>query len=870
MAGDMKSRETGLPAVRRDQTPAPAQGAPAAPETGYPQVPTPVPAQLPRDIGGFTGRVADLAWLSSMTVSDPRPAPAARICVVTGTAGVGKTALAVCWGHRVSDQFPDGQLYLDLHGHGPTAPMRPIQALTRFLHALGIPHESVPADETEAAGLYRTRLAGRRVLVLLDNAGSAEQVRPLLPATGGCVAIVTSRDRLTGLVARDGARRLDLAALSVDEAVALLAHTLGTAAVGAEPVAARELVSLCGGLPLALRIAAANLTDHQRGLGGYVSQLAGSGRLTALAIEDDEVSSVRAAFHYSYTALPPAPRRIFRLLGLLPGPDSTRAATGALAGVGPDAAAHALDELAAAHLIEQPVAGRYRFHDLIRLFATERAADECTPAERDAALGRLFGYYLAGLDAAARRAYPHVVRLTPAGGPVGSLPVPEFGDEAAAMTWLDAELPNLVAAARHAAQAGPPEVAWRLADALRGFFWIRRLLPEWLAVTEAGLTAASARGDPQPLAAMHLSLGLAYRSIADYPTALPHLDRTVTLSRAAGWPEAEASAVGSLAVVRAETGQTERAIEAIDRALELNRRLGRTAGEAVNLHNRSTLRHQTGDLELALADANAALAIYRDLGLRGGEAHMLINMGGSYFLLGRFDAALAQLTEGMALREPGIDPYAHTIGLTTLTELHGGAGRYPLALETATAALTLTRETGERKVQADVLIAIARVYNAMGSYDQALQYGEQALTEARAATNRHPEVAALATLAATRIGLGRPHDALTCASEAIAIAGKYRYRLLRGQALAALAAIQLVRGEPAAAKTAAEAALAVQEQTGHRLGQARALVALGQAEIRLGNPDLGQQLLQRAADILAAVGVPAAAEPVTRDPQRAR
>ena len=866
MAGDMKSRETGLPTVRRDQTPVPTQ---AVPQPGSPQAATPVPAQLPRDIGGFTGRVADLARLSSMTAADPQPAPAARICVVTGTPGVGKTALAVCWGHRVSDQFPDGQLYLDLHGHGPTAPMRPIQALTRFLHALGVSHESVPADETEAVGLYRTRLAGRRVLVLLDNAGTAEQVRPLLPGTGGCVAIVTSRDRLTGLVARDGARRLDLGALSVDEAVALLAHTLGTAVVGAEPTAARELVSLCGGLPLALRIAAANLTDHRQGLGGYISQFAGSGRLAALAIEDDETSSVRAAFHYSYTALPPELRRIFRLLGLVPGPDTTRAATGALAGVGPEVAARVLDGLAAAHLIEQPVAGRYRFHDLIRLFATERVAEQSAPAEQDAALDRLFGYYLAGLDAAARQAYPHVVRLAPAGGPAEIGRVPEFGDETAAMSWLDAELPNLLAAARHAARAGPPEVAWRLADALRGFFWIRRLLPEWLAVSEAGLTAATAHGDPGPLAAMHLSLGLAYRSIADYPTALPHLERTLTLSRAAGWPEAEASAIGSLAVVRAETGQTELAIEAIDRALELNRQLGRTAGEAVNLHNRSTLRHQTGDLELALADANAALAGYRALGLRGGEAHMLINMGGSYYMLGRFDAALAHLTEGMALREPGIDPYAHTIGLTTLAQLHGEAGRYPLALDAATSALALTRETGERKIQADVLIAIAMVHNAMGSYHQALQYGEQALTEARAATNRHPEVAALISLAATGVGLTRLDDALTGASEAIAIAGKYGYRLLRGQALATLAAIQVVRGEPTAAKTAAEAALAVQEQTGHRLGQARALVALGQAEIRLGNSDGGQQLRQRAADIFAEVGVPAAAEPTTRDPQRA-
>jgi tetratricopeptide (TPR) repeat protein len=776
--------------------------------------------------------------------------------VVTGTAGVGKTALAVSWGHRVSDRFADGQLYIDLHGYGPTAPMQPVQALTRFLRALGVPHERVPADETEAASLYRSQLAGRRILVLLDNAGSAEQVRPLLPATSGCVAIVTSRDRLTGLVARDGACRLDLGALESDEAIALLAHALGGTAVTTEPVAARELVRLCGGLPLALRIAAANLTDHRQGLAGYVGQLAGGGRLTALSIEDDANSSIRAAFHHSYAALAPQPRRVFRLLGLVPGPDTTRAATAALAGLGPDVAGRVLDGLAAAHLIEQPVAGRYRFHDLIRLFAVERADDESAPDERDTALGGLYGYYLAGLDTAARQAYPHVVRAPAARGSAETVPGPEFDTEAAAMAWLEAELPNLIAAARHAAEAGSTDVAWRLADGLRGFFWIRRLVPEWLAVTEAGLTAATASGDPQALAAMHLAFGLAYRSIADYPAALPHLDLTVAFSRKAGWPEAEASAVGSLAVVRAETGQTALAIEAIDHALALNRRLGRTAGEAVSLHNRSTLRHQTGDLELSLADANAALARYRALGSQGGEALVLINMGGTYYLLGRFSVALDHVTEGMGLRDPASDPYAHTIGLTTLAQLHCEAGRYPMALGAATSALTLTRETGDRKVQADALIAIAVIYHALGSYDQALEYGTQALTEARAATNRHPEVAALTSLAATYLGTGRFDDALARASEAVAIADGQGFRLLHGQALTTLAAIQLARDEPAAAKTTAGAALGGQQLTGHRLGQARALVVLGRTETRLGDADIGRRLLRRAAAIFAEVGTP--------------
>jgi hypothetical protein len=370
----------------------------------------------------------------------------------------------VRWAHRARARFPDGQLYVNLRGYALTPPLRPIEALARFLHALGVGAEEVPADEAEAAAMYRTLLADRRLLVVLDNARHADQVRPLLPASPGCLVLVSSRDRLLGLVARYGARRLTLDVLSPTEAHELLARILGQDRVAAEAAATAELAQMCGLLPLALRIAAANLLDQPgRGIADYVTELSETRRLAGLAVDGDPDATVRTAFDTSYAVLEPDDRRMFRLLGLVPGPEVTAPAAAALADVPLRRAAQLLDRLAGAHLLEPRTPGRFGFHDLLRLYARQGTQQEDEAKVRQEASERLLAWYLHGADGATQLLYPTVVRL-PLPAASSHLPVPTFDDRAQALAWLDAERPNLVAAVQHAADHGPRPSAWLLAD----------------------------------------------------------------------------------------------------------------------------------------------------------------------------------------------------------------------------------------------------------------------------------------------------------------------------------------------------------------------------------------------------------------------
>ncbi|ANZ40952.1 hypothetical protein BBK82_38190 [Lentzea guizhouensis] len=398
-----------------------------------------VPRQLPAPASGFTGRTAQLSTLDALL-----PDGGMAIAAISGSAGVGKTALAVHWAHRVRDRFPDGQLYANLRGHTGGGAAPPIEVLAQFLSALDVPAERVPLDVGAASAMYRTLTTDRSVLVLLDNAVSPDQVRPLLPGGPRCLVVVTGRDRMTGLVAMDGARAVKLDVLSPDDALELLARVLGAERIRAEPVAAAEFAKLCAYLPLALRIAAANLADRPGyGIDDYVDELREGNVLWALAVPGDEQTAVRAAFDLSYAALPEQARRLFRLLSLVPGTDAGTEAVAALAGTDPGQATRLLDRLAGAHLVELHAPGRHSFHDLLRRYAAERTMEEDTAAERESALRRLYDWYLNAVDGAARQLYPHMLRLptpeltarTPAGvtGP------------AEASGWLDAER-NLVAA----------------------------------------------------------------------------------------------------------------------------------------------------------------------------------------------------------------------------------------------------------------------------------------------------------------------------------------------------------------------------------------------------------------------------------------
>ncbi len=787
------------------------------------------PAQLPADVSAFTGRHEDLATLDRI-LADGYAEGAVLISAVAGTAGVGKTALAVRWAHRVRDKFPDGQLYVNLRGYAPAPPVRPIDALAGFLRALGVPAERVPTDTAAASAAYRDLLADRRVLVLLDNAASADQVAPLLPRTAGCLVLVTSRDHLSGLAA--SGIRLDV--LAPDESLALLTTVLGDDRVGAEPAASAELARLCAHLPLALRIAAANLAGApaQR-VAEYVDELRADNRLAALAVDGDQRAAVRAAFDLSYAALPPPARRLFRLLGLVPGPDLTPAASAALAGVPAHDARELLERLARAHLIDRRDAGRYTIHDLLRLYAAEHAAAD---GERDAARTRLYDYYVGGADAAARALYPHFLRLPVP--PLGSPPpiTPTSGSDASG--WFEAERRNLVAAVTHAAAHGPHPAACVLADILRGYFFLRRYFVDWLGVAQAGLAAARAAGDRRAEGAAHISLAHLHWRRSEYERAIEEYDRAVPLMRETGWLEGQATALGNLGALHWQAGRLDLAIDHLARALAINRESGWLSGQLTNLANLGLVYGQMGRLAEAAEHSGQALVLTRQLSVRSGEAAILSNLGEIHHLLGRLDSARRHLENALAVHREVTSRGNEVDTLCSLSAVHRDAGDLGSARELARTALSLAPATGEHRLEADALHAVGAIHADLGEHHQAIGYYTRAVERAGTA-EAHARVRALIGLANARRRIGEHRSAVADAEQAVSVARAAAFRVLEGQALTALAAAYTAVGDRESAIATAERALAIHRETGHRPGEALALQVLGDLAHQVGSSMAG-------------------------------
>jgi DNA-binding SARP family transcriptional activator len=730
------------------------------------------PAQLPPDTSGFTGRTPHLGWLDALLSGKlDRPANAVVVTAVEGTAGVGKTALAVHWAHRVRNRFPDGQLYVDLRGYSVGIPVQPIEALAAFLHALGTPAEQIPVDVERAAGMYRSRLADRSMLVVLDNARTVEQVRPLLPGSPGCLALITSRDRLGGLIAREGAYRLVLDVLGADEADALLVRILGAVRVRAEPQAAAGLARACAYLPLALRIAAANLTDYpDRRIADYVAELTEDNLLAALEVEGDQESAVSAAFALSYAALPPVVQRLFRLLSLVPGPDFTVDAAAAPSGGTAEESGRLLDRLASAYLINSVWTGRYAFHDLLRLFSARQAEQHDSAAERAAATHRLYDHYLHAADAAARMLYPEKLRL----------PVPEpvalFDSEGPALAWLEAE---------------------------------------------------RADGDLRGAAAARLSLGDCHRCLALHEEAVEHFTSAVALNEQTGWLEGQAAALGNLGNLYGRMGRLAECAEHHLRALEIDRQTGRLVGQAATLCNLANVSLDLGRLDSAAEYLTDGIRIDQELGLRAGEGMDRCLLGEVLHALGRFDEAREHLDRALVLlRETG-DRAMEAESLRALAEVNRDTGRAAEAYELATTALTLAHETGDRWFESQALITVAALDRDRGEPAKAVAGCQRALELAREGGLPFPEIIALIGLAAAYQAQGGLDGALEAAGSAVRLAAGGGYRHAEGLALTALAEVHLARDEVAEAGQRAEQAVAVHRETGHRLGEARALVLLG-------------------------------------------
>lgn len=727
-----------------------------------------VPAQLPCSVADFTGRSGELGWLDEH---------GRGTVAITGAAGVGKTALAVHWAHRVSDRFPDGQLYVNLRGFATGAPMSAGQALARLLRSLGVAPGQVPQEADEAAALYRTLLAGRRVLVLLDNAMAAEQVRPLLPGAAGCLALVTSRDRLNGLGALDGARRLPLAVLDPGESRGLLARILGADRVRHEAEAAAELARLCDHLPLALRIAAINLSQQPgRTIAEAARELAGSDRLTALRIDGDDQAAVRAAFDLSYAVLGPADQRLFRLLGLSPGPDIGAPAAAALTGAPLDQVQRALDRLERTHLILQPAPGRYGFHDLIRLYAREG----------DGSLTGLFDFYLGTAEEAKRLLYPQTLQL-PCPSPAPAQLT--FDTPAEALAWLDAERANLVAAVTHTAERGPRRFAWRLADTLRGYLSLRRD-PDWQGVAEAARSAACLDADLNAQAAADLSLAQAYQSRGMHRRSLDHYAQALKLAGLAQWRECECAVLNNIGNVHWKVGELRDAADHFSQSIVVSRQTGQRTLHATGLANLSMVYRSMGRAGQAMQLQHEALELFQQIHYRNGEAIALENLGELYRDLGELERALDHLDRALPMFRQSGNRYGEVLVLDTMAAVHRDAGRDQRALETAGRAVDLAVAIGDRRAEADALNTRATVLTRLGHPQRAAARHGDALAIARELGNLQPRLESFVGLSAACTAMGDREQARAHADKALSGARAWGFRQIEEQALSALAAVE--------------------------------------------------------------------------------
>jgi transcriptional regulator with XRE-family HTH domain/tetratricopeptide (TPR) repeat protein len=561
------------------------------------------PAQLPWDVPGLVGRDAEVSQLLG------RPS---GIWVIDGLGGVGKTALAVHVGHRVAERFPDGQLYIDLHGfdlHQP--PVSPSAALSQFLHALGVGNRWLPDGAGELTAMFRSAVAGKQMLIVLDNAASTEQARALLPGAPGSLVLVSSRRRLSGLVARDGARRITLHSLDLGNAVALLSAITGPELARREPGAVGDLARLCGCLPLALRIAGERARTEAVSLGRLIAGLADeSGRLDLL-MTDDESTSVPAVFSWSYHALQPPAASLFRLLGLHAGPDFTVLVAAALADTTAREARQVVDQLAGAHLIEQSGPDRYHFHDLMRVYAAGRGAADESPAEIDASARRLVRWYLAAAVEADRHISP--LRYRPGLDEVAAdHELPPLRSYREAVDWHDAELGNLVATVRLASASGEHALAWRLACAMGGYLDLRRPWDAWLTTHQVALESAREAQDRLGEAAILTSLGLSYYYPRLFAAAEDCYRQAQPIWRELGDRRGEVAILNAIANIRMETRQLDTAVMLYLEALAVNRAIGDRRGEGVVLANLAEAHCELGRFDKVLEYAPAAVEIARE------------------------------------------------------------------------------------------------------------------------------------------------------------------------------------------------------------------------------------------------------------------
>ena len=664
---------------------------PIPPQSIAPREPVPArtaPRQLPAAVCHFTGREAELDKLTRVSDEMDVSGGTVVISAIEGTAGIGKTALAVHWAHEHADRFPDGQLYVNLRGFDPGGqPLAPAEALLVLFEALGIPATSIPASIEAQIGLYRSELADRRLLVVLDNARDADHVRPLLPGAPTSLVLVTSRNQLAGLVAVEGAHPVTLDVLSAEEAHDLLVRRLDGQRIAAEPRAVEELVELCARLPLALNIAAARAT-LQPGypLEALVEELRDArDRLGALDMADT-TASVRAVLWWSYRVLEPATARMFRLLAAHPGPDISVPAAASLADTTRDQARGALHELARAHLLNEHVPGRHVFHDLLRAYAAEQARAHDAESEQRDALRRVCDFYTHTAYSADRLLDPHREPIGP-NPPAPGIHSHHFADDQAALAWFEAEHLNLLATQTAGADQHWNPTVWQLAWALTTFHYRRGRRHNELVVWRTALEAADRLPDPATRAFAHRRLGVTYAALGRHEEAIRHLDQTLALAEGHHDSLGQAHAHRTLAWASDRQGE-----------------------------NRQALHHAT-----------CALNLYRSLDQKLAEARALNDVAWYGACLGDYDTARTHCEAALTMYQHHRSPEGEADTLDTLGYIEHHTGHSREAIDHYQQALTLYRSIGNTSYSANTLDTLGHPYLALGQRELARTAWQQAL-----------------------------------------------------------------------------------------------------------------------------------------------
>lgn len=672
---------------------------PAAPRSRTAPAPPPrssdVPRQLPAGLGHFAGRADELKALSELLARRAGAGGAVVISAIGGTAGIGKTTLAVHWAHQVADRFPDGQLYVNLRGFDPSGtPMPPAEAVRRFLGALGVPARRIPVDPEEQVALYRSELAGRRVLLVLDNARDVEQVRSLLPGSPGSLVLLTSRNRLAELVAVDGAVPLTLDLLTRHEARDLLIGRLGGERVLADEDTATELADLCARLPLALNIAAAHAALHPtRALSHLVEELRDTRRRLDTFAIGDGAADVRTVFSWSYRALTPQAARAFRQLSLYPGPDISLLAAASLTGLDVAATRRVLGELTAAHLVAEHTQGRYGFHDLLRAYATERAHAEDAEAERHDATRRICDFYLHTAHDADHVLHPYrpPVRLDP---PASAAHHQSLADVPAAITWLEAEHSNVLAAQQAAADLHRYQVVWQLAWTLSTFHIRRGRRHDELAAWQAALQAVAHLPDLVPRIRAHRLTGRAYAELGRHEDAIGHLHRALALAGHDHDLCEKAHTHRTLAWAWERRGDARQALHHAAHARDLDHALDRPTWEAYALNQMGLYTARLGDYDTARSHCQAALALHSRHQDPTGIAETALTLGYIQHRTGHHLEAIDHYQEAVARFRTIGNIYQAADALDGLGHPHAALGRSEQARATWRQALDIYQQQG--------------------------------------------------------------------------------------------------------------------------------------------------------------------------------